>query len=434
MKVMLLAGLSYKPSSNTDLCRPLRKHYTPRPRATKPIRRWQRAEDVCGGSLPVDIVLTLPSYHFSIRYLRSMALCSKTLLQAARDERNWSNAVIDATGAEFQSTPSLRQAARLWSLARHVILTIPQVAAHVPDNALIEWAGWTSQRPRHAMDRVHAWESQILLGAAQFLLLIPMFTQVLYIGVQTPNSNRRAFCKLTWPFTNRMTVDVGLNGGPPVRRTSPLQNFRAGFVHHFAMQWNPRWLSVDMDGQQLFFATVPDGVPDAPPLQAKLFVWAITVPYPLLRSPMILQPLPTEMANSPTVRCCLCGYQGLAHRPGWGVCTLCQNWACSVHIRRNPMQRCPTCVLPLQDYMAGKTLEVSSAEQLAELLDMDDFLWHPRPHRMHQIAWPLLDGQTLAAVTATYLGACNSLCCCWCCFLDLPFRFPVCSCSSASVS
>ena len=388
--------------------------YTLRPDSEGRFCRWQRTKDVLAGSLPADVVLTLPSYHFSVRYLRSMALCSRTLLRAARDNRNWSDAIIDATGSEFGSTQALRQAERLWSRARHIILTIPQLAAHfrVPENVLIRWAGWTNQQPRRAGDRVYSWESQILLGSAQFVLIAPFFTQSLYIGIQSPNSNRRAFCYLTWPFTSDMTVHFGLDGGPFVRRTSPLPKLNAGLLHHVSVHWNPRWFSVSMDGQLLSFATVLDGVPDAPAAQAKLFVWAVTVPYPLLRSPMVITPMLTSSVHNPIVRCCLCGYEGFSCSNRWGVCTLCQNWACSDHVRRNPLRRCPTCVLLLEDYLAGKTLEASASERLTELLTRDDdiHLRHPQPHFPRQARWFLLDdGHAEVPATATCFGALSNL-------------------------
>ena len=348
--------------------------------------RWPRSRDTRGGSLPIDIVLRLPLYYFSAQYLRSVALCSRAMLRAAKDPAAWANAVICVTDAEFQSLGPLRIAEQLWRFASHVILTIPQLAgvSRIPRNFRIQWSGWHVLWPSHSEHRVHVWESQTLLGSACFNLVAPAFTETLYIGVHAPENDRRCYCKLTWPFTARMTVDFGLNGSAPVRRTSQLPSLRFRPQHEVLLLWNAREFSVHLDTVLLSHATVLDGVPDAPPEQARVFVWAIVTPCPILRTPMVVRPLLTSIDRNVSVRCHVCGFQGSICPRTWGVCTLCQSWACWEHIQRNPLRRCPLCVALLEDYLGGKTVETSAAEHLAELLIRDDeegdfVLFEPQP-------------------------------------------------------
>ena len=85
-------------------------------------------KDNFGGSLPTEVLMKLPGFFFSVEYLRGLAACSRSLLQAAADERHWADKSICAVGDEFQNAIALRQAERLWRLAEHAILNVPQLA------------------------------------------------------------------------------------------------------------------------------------------------------------------------------------------------------------------------------------------------------------------------------------------------------------------
>ena len=224
------------------------------------------------------MVLTLPKFFFSAEFLSNLAPCSKDLLRAVSDARNWTNKTIFADDDEFQNPAALRQAERVWGLAEHVVLRVPQLAcvSNWPESILLQWSGWPVVRPRQQSDQVHAWESQILLGSARFTLVAPVFTQVLYVGLQAPDSDRRIFCKLSLPFTSFMTVDFGLSGGFLARRASSLPGFRAGTQHDIVAQWDTRWFAVHLDEALLSHAILADDTQDAPPAQARLFIWAIT--------------------------------------------------------------------------------------------------------------------------------------------------------------
>ena len=341
-------------------------------------------DDYCGGCLPTEVVLTLPKFFFSAEFLSNLAPCSKDLLRAVSDARNWTNKTIFADDDEFQNSAALRQAERVWGLAEHVVLRVPQLAcvSNWPESILLQWSGWPVVRPRQQSDQVHAWESQILLGSARFTLVAPVFTQVLYVGLQAPDSDRRIFCKLSLPFTSFMTVDFGLSGGFLARRASSLPGFRAGTQHDIVVQWDTRWFAVHLDGALLSHAILADDTQDAPPAQARLFIWAITVPY-TLQTPLIVQPQPTWLAAGVAVTCCVCGRSGLIRSGSWGVCTLCQNWVCREHVRRTPLRRCPTCVLPLQDYFAGKTVDDCAEDfmHLIEIAQAQPVLAEPVPTR-----------------------------------------------------
>ena len=353
--------------------------------------------DVCGGAqphvspgtLPAELLRELPKFFFSCKYLRSLALCSKSFCRAAADARHWAGKHLCVDFPEYDAAELLQQAARLSRLAKTLTVDaaqLPHLGDCLPGLAaqlFIRWDGWLVVTPRAAADRVYAWESQILLGDSWFRLVLPMFTQTLYIGVQAPASNRRAFCKLSFPFTGDMSIEIGLSDELPLSPVNPLPaQLRQGLAHDVQLNWDSRHLAVTIDGVGVTRATLNPWVADAPPAQA------IATPWSPIRSPLHVFPMPSPLRRDIIVTCGVCGRRGGLSGPRWAVCTLCHNWACAEHVRRTPLRRCPSCVLQFSDYRGGKTLDCCARDLYIQLFhvvfaeqDVETRLEQPLPVR-----------------------------------------------------
>ena len=103
-------------------------------------------------------------------------------------------------------------------------------------------------------------------------MTVPAFAETLHIGLQSCDSDRKIFCRLSRPFTPFMTADVGVEGFPPVRVTASLAVLPASLQHEVLVQWGPEFFCVHMDSQLLAHAKVEGDNTRLIQLQSKIYV------------------------------------------------------------------------------------------------------------------------------------------------------------------
>ncbi|CAE7768230.1 unnamed protein product [Symbiodinium sp. CCMP2592] len=232
--------------------------------------------DYVGGSdnndstfLLQEILAHLPQYFFSPNYLRSLATCCKALRKHVLQPDLWYDKNLFLNDPEMQDAVTVRQMERLWSLARTITCTQPQLASmrQLPFNARIEWNTTPVRLAgiRHAsIESTHC-----LLGSARLLLWPSADISVVYVGLKAPNSGRRSFVKIHDLFTERMGFSFGMAGHPPDVTSHPVQPSQVNNKgwNEFMLLWTERFFSVHLNQQPLGFAHVRADLPVSPSYQ-----------------------------------------------------------------------------------------------------------------------------------------------------------------------
>ncbi|CAE7235509.1 unnamed protein product, partial [Symbiodinium sp. KB8] len=306
--------------------------------------------------LPDEIVLKLPQCFFSFEFLSRLAACSRWLLKHVADRLTWEQMDLEVDIPEFlHDMSALRHMSKLWTLARTVTLTQPQLACLDPmfDKILLRWQ---AERIPFLGERSCGYMStQTLLGCARFILKVPRDVRVITLGVKSPMGARKLFFQIREAFTERMCFTFGMSGRPhdaePV--AFPADVCFAEMFNEVMMMWHPRSFALKINERVFGPVQLRPDLPNGPGSQALPFVWAINPKRIPKRPDLEMLPLQTPVLPSAVCLCLVCGQEAGLSQRDWRVCPECNTWVCKEHTEHSPHMQCPGCPSSLAEYVGG---------------------------------------------------------------------------------
>ena len=111
-----------------------------------------------GGSLPPEIILSLPTFTFSYADLKCLAAASKSMLRTIRSGESWKGLYLNVDCEELNCPQRLRCMENLWRSAGGVLFSLKQLAMLIdwPERTFIKFTTVSGQVPRPGGRLLHS--------------------------------------------------------------------------------------------------------------------------------------------------------------------------------------------------------------------------------------------------------------------------------------
>ena len=206
-----------------------------------------------GGSLPPEIILSLPTFTFSYADLKCLAAASKSMLRTIRSGESWKGLYLNVDCEELNCPQRLRCMENLWRSAGGVLFSLKQLAMLIdwPERTFIKFTTVSGQVPRPGGRLLHSFSSaQPLLGMASMELTLPKEACGMYMGVESLNRRLSSWCRVDNIFTDLATWSFGVNDSAP--QPFPGASGRrlvASIPNKFQVRWSERYFAIQLNGE-----------------------------------------------------------------------------------------------------------------------------------------------------------------------------------------
>ena len=310
--------------------------------------------------IPLDVLHRMPSYFLDYRYLRALALSSRSMLLAARSKEHWSGLEVHIDQPSLEMTRRLRAIVVLLAKATRICVSLRQLAmfpSPIPASVRLSWDIVPILPQPHLRNLLFGFRSRRpLMGCADFEVTLPANARGIYVGVREFRGQRRAYCRVDNLFHRNITWCIGINDNPIMPHLSASKHAPLpGATSAFCLRWDQRSFSIALNGVGVSRAVLRDGEHgDAAPPLSELFFMAFGQEVQE-QEPARMCTLPSAVQLNANIRCGVCRREHSLLQARWSVCPACSTWVCSSHITQTPWANCPNCLLQLRDYLGGSS-------------------------------------------------------------------------------
>ena len=264
-----------------------------------------------GAGIPEEVLVELPSFFFSLQYLRALACTNVRMRRAAGNPQNWRDRILFLHTDEFQAESVLQAVRGVMALSRNVTLRVRQLAMFQPSNALLVWRAESVQIPQNMVNGMSGFRSVgPLMGGASFNLQLPKSASGLYIVVREWRGAKQTYLRIDNLFRPETMWSFGVN--QETARPHPGRHrfqILPDVWNRFDVRWTNNSFQVSLNGVGVSNLRQRHPNDDsraraAPPL-SEVCIWVFGRLRPQERLPL-MQALPSCILLNAEVHCCIC--------------------------------------------------------------------------------------------------------------------------------